>query len=129
MMNGRMTVEEMYAEAAASIERQGAELQARDHAEQAERDRANAEARDRHLASVAARDEQRREANDRDDLNRRTAAEATHRAAARASFLAINANATDEDFERVYPAMRDEHLRRAMSEAEAMRQADYAAYL
>ena len=74
-------------------------------------------------ADLEARiDHQRQEERQRVDA-RRQASEDALKATLRSQFLAANLSATDADFERLYPRLRDEHLLAERDAAEARQRA------
>jgi len=123
------TSEQLYDEAMQTLQRHGAEVEAERRAEQAEHERLNAEARVRLDADIEARAAARREGYARDDAERRERAEQTLRATIRTSFLASNPSASEEDFQRLYSQLRDEHLRRTHAESQVGERAGYVAFL
>jgi Asp-tRNA(Asn)/Glu-tRNA(Gln) amidotransferase A subunit family amidase len=128
-MSRHKTIEQLHDEAIATLNRVGAEVEAERRAEQAEQERLNAEARARLDADIEARAAARREGYAREDAERRERAEQTLRATIRASFLASNPSANEEDFQRLYSQLRDEHLRRTHAESQAGERAGYIDFL
>lgn len=123
------TVEQLYDEAMQTLQRHGAEVEAERRAEQAEQERLNAEARVRLDADIEARAAARREGYAREDAERRERAEQALRATIRTSFFASNPSASEEDFQRLYSQLRDEHLRRAHAESVAGERASYVDFM
>jgi len=120
------TNEQIFEDARESLERRNAELQQQAEVEQAERDRLNAAARTRIDADIESRRIAERDRRAGEDEARRAADERQLRGVMHAHFFLNNPAASEADFDRLFPAMRDEHFRRQMAKAEGAMRAGIA---
>src|SRR5438067_383087 len=109
--DAQSTIQEMTARAIKKIEKQGAEFRAQEQAEIDENMRSNAEARKGRLDREA--EEKRAKERERERVAKlQRAEEERHlKGAMRERFLAANRSASSEDFERLWPQMRDDHYK------------------
>jgi hypothetical protein len=110
----------------AASQRRRDELEAQSQAEAAERARHNAEARARIEGNIEAARDAKREQTEREQAARHESDEQQLRGLLRAQLRAGNPSASNEDFERIYPQLRDEYMRRRMMESEAAHRSQYA---
>jgi hypothetical protein len=110
----------------AASQRRHGELEAQSQAEAAERARHNAEARARIEGNIEAARDAKREQTEREQAARRESDEQQLHGLLRAQFRAGNPSGSNEDFERIYPLLRDEHMRRRMAESDAAARLPYS---
>lgn len=124
--SARREIEEMSARAIKKIEKQGAEQRAIEQEQIDENMRSNEEARARRLAREAEEKREREREQERIAKLQRAEEEKRLKRVMRETFLAANPSASSQDFERLWPQLRDEHYKH-QAETETDRQAQVMA--